>query len=390
MSGSILIVDDEINILKSLKRLLFETNYSVFTAENGIEALEILEKKQIDLIISDIKMPAMDGYQLLKRVKEKHPDTITLILSGYVEKELIFKLIQENLSNLCVIKPWDNTHLLAIVNRLFYIRNKFAAINLSKILTCSREINNLEEPFYFELVDNLEKGSNIDLIINTIEKDPVLTVRILSFVNNIYKLNTASLKKALDYLSMDELKNIIIHAVLSNINKLGKSRYKEHLTLSHVTSELVYHIYNGFLHKKIPENFKNIGALAYIGEIFTECQYKQEFNKIIHISKKENNPLNNASKTILMISFQQITVYLLKWWNIPDYISEIIFSLDDPLNNKVKNKELASVLHIAVYHSYELFGIIPYRLKKETYNFLNLDEEKIYNYNFLIQAGDHK
>ncbi len=81
---TLLIVDDESNVLKSLKRLLFETDYRVLTADSGNEGLKTFENESsIQLVISDYRMPEMNGVEFLKRVKELYPDTIRIILSGY-------------------------------------------------------------------------------------------------------------------------------------------------------------------------------------------------------------------------------------------------------------------------------------------------------------------
>ena len=74
MKGRILLVDDEEIVLRSCKRILSGGNYEIDTARNGLDALELVNANQYDVLILDIKMPKMDGIEVLRRVKETRPD----------------------------------------------------------------------------------------------------------------------------------------------------------------------------------------------------------------------------------------------------------------------------------------------------------------------------
>ncbi len=102
------IVDDEVQILKALSRVFFDTDYAIFTAESGQAALSLLEQHEIDLVISDMRMPLMDGYELLSKVKETYPDIIRIILSGYADESTVFKAILHNIAKFYLLKPWHN------------------------------------------------------------------------------------------------------------------------------------------------------------------------------------------------------------------------------------------------------------------------------------------
>jgi two-component system NtrC family sensor kinase len=116
---TILIVDDEANVLKALKRLLFDTDYRVLTAPSGEEALALFEKNEIDLIISDYRMPGMNGVQLLSSVKERFPETIRIILSGYADVESIVEAINDGHVYKFLAKPWNDQELLTTIQRSF-------------------------------------------------------------------------------------------------------------------------------------------------------------------------------------------------------------------------------------------------------------------------------
>ena len=98
MPKSVLVVDDEKQILRSFNRLFMDAPYEIHTAESGQDALVLLAETQIDMIISDMRMPGMDGYALLREVKRLYPETIRLILSGYADERVIFNALQNNLA----------------------------------------------------------------------------------------------------------------------------------------------------------------------------------------------------------------------------------------------------------------------------------------------------
>lgn len=125
MKKSILFVDDEKPILRSLSRLFFQTDYEVFTAESVEYALKILKSTKIDLVVSDMRMPGMQGNEFLEIVKEKYPHIERLILSGYADEQLVIDALENNLASTYMFKPWVNSEMLNTVSQLIgVVENK--------------------------------------------------------------------------------------------------------------------------------------------------------------------------------------------------------------------------------------------------------------------------
>lgn len=111
----ILCVDDEPNILSSLRRLFRAHGYQVLLAESGAAGLKILETESVDLVISDMRMPEMDGARFLENVRSRWPDTVRLLLTGYADIQSILDAINRGEIYRYITKPWDDNDILIIV-----------------------------------------------------------------------------------------------------------------------------------------------------------------------------------------------------------------------------------------------------------------------------------
>jgi len=113
--GSILCVDDEKQILTSLKRLFRRAGHTVNLANSAAEGLEFLQDNSVDLVISDMRMPEMDGNAFLSRVAEDWPQTVRLLLTGYSDMESTVGAINRGSIYRYIAKPWDDTDILLSV-----------------------------------------------------------------------------------------------------------------------------------------------------------------------------------------------------------------------------------------------------------------------------------
>lgn len=112
---NILLVDDEPNVLNALKRVFRQENYTIHTAENGEEALKILAKEKCQLMISDFKMPVMNGGELMRRAKAEHPEMIRILLTGHADAEAVMTAIKEGAVYKFILKPWNDDDLRVTV-----------------------------------------------------------------------------------------------------------------------------------------------------------------------------------------------------------------------------------------------------------------------------------
>ena len=379
MKKAILFVDDERQILKAINRLLMDTEYSAFLAENGEEALQILDREKIDMIISDIRMPNMDGYQLLKKVKEKYPLVLRLILSGYAEEKVVFKALQNNLAKLYLLKPWDNRKFIQIIDQVFEIE---AMINDESILAI---INNLEgiptiPTLYHKLCSLIDQDADIKVITKVIEEDPAVASKVLHIANSaFYGIKTGSINQAILYLGLTNIKSIVLTTSVFNSLKMNSLLFSKDLLWKHscICNKMVSLFYEKMLNKSLSDTYKSAGLLHDIGEITLLNNFGEKYRNVFKImNDHEGISIFEAEREIMSISHQEIGGYLLNWWELPQPIVESALFHHSPLDERIVNKELVCVVHIADYYSWKQLGEHKFAsLNKGSFDFLGFLEE---------------
>ncbi len=108
---TLLFVDDEENVLKALKRVFLEENYNLFFADNADQALELIDREGIQLVISDFKMPGMNGVDLLREIKKRRPEIIRIMLTGHADVQAVMGAVNEGAVYKFITKPWSDEDL---------------------------------------------------------------------------------------------------------------------------------------------------------------------------------------------------------------------------------------------------------------------------------------
>ncbi|KQW87540.1 histidine kinase [Massilia sp. Root418] len=119
---TLLLVDDEQNIVSALKRLLRRDDYQIYTANSGPEGLELLARHAVDVIVSDQRMPGMLGADFLRKAKELFPDTVRIMLSGYTELQSVTDAVNEGAIYKFLTKPWDDEQLRGHIAEAFRLK----------------------------------------------------------------------------------------------------------------------------------------------------------------------------------------------------------------------------------------------------------------------------
>lgn len=135
----ILCVDDEPGVLSALQRLLKRESYQTLVASTGLEALRCLEREQVDLLISDLHMPAMDGIDLLSEARQRWPGIPRILMTGHSDPAATVAAVNEGGIYRYVAKPWDEHDLLQTVHN--GLENRFLVAERLRLETLTQEQN---------------------------------------------------------------------------------------------------------------------------------------------------------------------------------------------------------------------------------------------------------
>lgn len=113
--ATLLLVDDESGVLNALRRLFRGQGYTVLLASSGAEGLQVLAQQPVDLVLSDMRMPEMDGAQFLAQVRQRHPQAVRLLLTGYADIGSTIAAINQGEIHRYIAKPWSDPDLLLTV-----------------------------------------------------------------------------------------------------------------------------------------------------------------------------------------------------------------------------------------------------------------------------------
>jgi len=116
---TVLFVDDEVNILRAVQRLMRNEPCEVVTASRGAEALEVLTRQPVQVVVTDQRMPEMSGVDLLSAIRDRHPDLVRMMLTGYTEMNVAVEAINRGKIYRLITKPWNDEELKATLRQAF-------------------------------------------------------------------------------------------------------------------------------------------------------------------------------------------------------------------------------------------------------------------------------
>jgi len=182
----ILFVDDESMVLDGLRRMLrgMRNEWEMEFAASGHEALGILAGRQFDVIVTDMRMPGMDGCQLLNHVKKLHPQVVRIVLSGQSDNDMIMKSVGP--AHQFLSKPCDAEILKTTVARVCSMWNLLDDEALIKVVSGIESLPSLPQ-LYSEVVDEVNSAEgSLNRVGEIISKDSGMSAKILQLVNSAF------------------------------------------------------------------------------------------------------------------------------------------------------------------------------------------------------------
>lgn len=234
---TVLLVDDEESITNSLRRLLRSQPYDILVADSGAKALELLEQRPIDVVVSDARMPNMDGATLLAHIHRRYPSTLRILLTGYADMTMIAKAINEGQIHRYVSKPWNDEDMLATLRQA--LAHHHSEHERKRLEALAREQNEqlrhlnatLEKHVAARTAELQQTADMLDLAYEELKRSYVTGTEVFSLLANLRlpkakQTNRAIIELIRAYcvthgLSETESRDMTMAAALYNIGKMS-------------------------------------------------------------------------------------------------------------------------------------------------------------------------
>ena len=209
----VIFVDDEPNILSGLRRILrpLRKEWEMVFEEGGEPALATLESAPCDVVVSDMKMPGMDGAEFLSKVREKYPASIRIALSGETDSHMIYRCVQH--AHQYLAKPCDADALVSAVKRAFSLRKLMRDEKLEAIVANMTSLPSLPEQYEQIMQELQSEDPSLQTVGEIIEGDVAMSAKILQLVNSAFfglARHMSSPSEAAMYLGVDVLKSLVL------------------------------------------------------------------------------------------------------------------------------------------------------------------------------------
>ena len=349
----ILFVDDEPNILKGLKRSLrpLRKYWDMTFAEGAENALTVLLENRFDVILTDMRMPGMDGSRLLEIVRKKYPAMVRIILSGHSDEDMIMKSVKS--AHQYLSKPCEKETLVSAITRACSLRDILRDKVLADLLGGIETMPSLPDLYAKIMAELNSEEASAASVGEIIAKDMGMTAKVLQLVNSSFfgmPRHISSAKEAVILLGIDVVKTLVLGIeVFSQFNKalsvIPVGRIHDHCVKTAVIAKNIAQIEK--LDSKIADNAMICGTLHDLGRLLLAEHFSKEYAAVMARVKKDGVPVFIAEKEVFKVTHAEVGAYLLGLWGLPNSIIEGIAFHHRPARVASRQLEISGIVHIA-------------------------------------------
>lgn len=209
----ILFVDDESKILDGLRRMMYaeRKRWEMQFAQGGEAALRACEESSFDVVVSDMRMPGMDGATLLSQIRDRYPGTARIILSGYSDGSLTSRAL--SVAHRFLAKPCNAAELQSAIERVFTLQEVLAVPEIRAVVTGIGELPSLSSTYISLTQAVKDPNSSVNRVAEIIGHDLAMSAKVLQLVNSAFyglPQKVSNVQNATAYLGMETVKNLAL------------------------------------------------------------------------------------------------------------------------------------------------------------------------------------
>ena len=326
----ILFVDDEQNILNGLRRMLRGQRdvWDMCFANSGEEALRMVNESEFDIVVTDMRMPGMDGAEVLSALQADHPEIVRIILSGH--SSLIMALKSVKAAHQYLNKPCDTEELLTTLTQAADLRRLLTNENVKRLVSSVESLPSIPELYNRIIVESSKKEASLQRIGEIISEDVGMTTMILKMVNSAFfglfrEITNAT--QAVNMLGLDIVEGLVLSAHLfqsfdrTSVPAFSLNRFMDHSLLSYRFAQAIAKEEN--MSKKGQDLCATTAMLHDMGMLVLCRVMGEQYNKIVK-SNPSATELLAAEVASIGATHSEVGAYLMGLWGFPQ---EIIHAL---------------------------------------------------------------
>lgn len=354
----ILFVDDEVSILDGLKRILrpMSKEWEMSFAPGARAALSQLESAPFDVIVTDMRMPGMDGAALLEIVREKYPSMLRIILSGYTELQSSLRAVP--VAHQFLLKPCDPDLLRAGIARATSLGEVLSSKMLTGLVGSLRELPSLPRVFSELNLAFTHQGASIEQIVQIVERDVAVSAKLLQLVNSSFfglAHEVTDLKTAVTCLGLPVLHDLVVTLEVfrsftpdENISEEYLERFHRH---SHLTARIAAGIAQG---SQVSPAVVPAALLHDVGKLVIAERTPAHFGRALAQAEGEHRSLFEVEEKLIQVSHAEVGAYLLSLWGLPYPIVEAVAHHHHPHRAPTKGLDMVLVVYVSNLLAQEL------------------------------------
>jgi HD-like signal output (HDOD) protein/CheY-like chemotaxis protein len=324
----VLFVDDEPKILEGIGRMLRadRNRWDMQFALSGEAALQVFEASSFDVVISDLRMPGMDGATLLGHIRDRFPDTARIILSGYSEVALATRAV--SVAHIFLAKPCAASELQSTIARVCAQQDMLGTPELRRIVGTVSELPSLSTTYIHLRRVVSDPSASISQVADIIQQDVAMSAKVLQLSNSAFfgvAQRVASLSIAVSYLGMETIKNLA----------LASEAFRVFVPGSHIPRSVCQSIQRHALRAAaiagafpLDRKTRDIAVMAAllhdIGSLFLASSMPDGFCSVLARAIERGCKPFEAEEELLGTSHAEIGAYLLGLWGLPNLAVEAI------------------------------------------------------------------
>ena len=363
---NLLFVDDEPRVLLGLQRQLrvMREEWQMDFVESGPKALEFFASSPVDVLVTDMMMPGMDGAQLLTEVMNRYPNTVRLVLSGHADREAVLRLVGP--AHQYLSKPCNADELRTAITRALAIRDLLASQQLKQLASRIDSLPSLPAS-HAELTQELRKPEpSVERVADIISKDIGMTTKILQLVNSSFfglSQPASNVLEAVMYLGLATIRALVLSTQVfsqfdqETIRVFSIDGIAKHCWMTGVLARRIAEAEQR--DSKISDQCFLAGLLHDLGYLILAAGLPEQYTKVLQAARDSNRPVWEVEQAELSASHAEVGAYLLGLWGLPTPVIEAVALHHQPAAATFKGFSPVIAVHVADALAHSLVPTLP-------------------------------